>query len=264
MIHPLEMRNLYLILVLAVLPLLGNAQQKVKAPTAIWPELQLSYGVGESGVLFLQNQYRINTDERYNGVGSFERIEFTLGYEHTFTDHWRAGGLFRYAKENMPSSNFTSAFIRHTGNLKGLFFNKQLMLDYVNQERRDPFGRFRLGAELGKRLPLGQHYITPALSYELFVVKEFGNETNNLQVRTIDRTRLRLDVTYELSEKLRITPYFLRQTDYYFVEVSPKYDENDVLVENGYTTKRNRVTPVFGLELKYTFNRATSTGSYTY
>lgn len=258
------MKKLYLILSLAVLPLLSSAQSKVSAPTAIWPELQLGYGVGESGLLFLQNQYRINTDERYNGVGSFERIEITLGYEHGFTDHWLAGAMFRYAKEDMPSSNFTSAFLRHAGSIKGLYFNKQLMLDYVNQERRDPFARFRLMAELGQRLPVGQRFITPSLSYEMFVVKEFGNETNNLLVRTIDRTRLRLDATYELSEKLRITPYFLRQTDYYFVEVSPKYDENGMLLEQGYTTKRNRVSPVFGLELKYTFNRAISPSSYTY
>lgn len=258
------MKKLYLILTLAVLPLLSDAQSKVSAPTAIWPELQLSYGLGESGLLFLQNQYRINTDNRYNGVGSFERVEFTLGYEHAFTDHWLAGAMFRYAKEDMPSSNFTSAFVRHAGSLKGLYFNKQLMLDYVNQERRDPFARFRLMAELGKRLPLGERFLTPSLSYEMFVVNEFGEETNDLLERTIDRTRLRLDATYELSDKLRITSYFLRQTDYYFVQVSPKYDEDGVLVEPGYTTKRNRISPVFGLELKYSFNRATSTASYTY
>ncbi|MDO6389445.1 DUF2490 domain-containing protein [Pontibacter sp. BT731] len=258
------MKKLYLILLLAVLPLLSHAQSKVSAPTALWPELQLSYGLGESGLLFLQNQYRINTDGRYNGVGSFERIEFTLGYEHTFTEHWLAGAMFRYAKEDMPSSNFTSAFLRHAGTIKGLYFNKQLTLDYVNQERRDPFARFRLGAELGKRLPLGERFITPSLSYELLVVKDFGEETNELLVRTIDRTRLRLDATYEISDKIRVTPYFLRQTDYYFVEVSPKYDEDGVLVEQGYTTKRNRISPVFGLELKYTFNRSISTASYTY
>ena len=258
------MKNLYLMLSLALLPLLSNAQSKVNAPTAIWPELQLSYGLGENGLLFLQNQYRINTDERYNGVGSFERIEFTLGYEHAFTEHWLAGAMFRYANEDMPSSNFTSAFVRHAGSIKGLYFNKQLMLDYVKQERRDPFARFRFSAELGKRLPLGKRFVTPSFSYEMFVVNEFGQDTNELLERTIDRTRLRLDATYEINDKFRITPYFLRQTDYYFVEIGPKYDEGGLLVEQGYTTKRNRISPVFGLELKYTINRTTSTASYTY
>jgi hypothetical protein len=258
------MRKLYLIIVLAALPLLSQAQSKIKAPTAIWPELQVSYGLGENGLLFLQNQYRINTDERYNGVGSFERVQFALGYEHAFTEHWLAGAIVRYAKEDMPSSRFASAYLRHAGQVKGLIFNKQVLLDYVNQDRRGNFGRFNLSAELGKRLPLGQRFITPMLVYELQVIKELEQEVNELQVRTIDRTRLRLEATYELSEKLRITPYFIRQTDYYFVQMPPKYDENEELVAPGYTTKRNRISPVFGLEVKYTLNRATSTASYTY
>lgn len=258
------MRKLYLVVLLVALPLLAQAQSKIKTPTAIWPELQLSYGLGENGLLFLQNQYRINTDERYNGVGSFERVQFALGYEHAFTEHWLAGAIVRYAKEDMPSSRFASAYLRHAGQVKGLIFNKQLLLDYVNQDRRDAFGRFNLSAELGKRLPLGQRFITPMIAYELQVIKELEQEVNQLQVRTIDRTRLRLEATYELSDKLRITPYFMRQTDYYFAEIGPKYDENDVLLEPGYTTKRNRISPVFGLELKYTLNRATSVSSYTY
>lgn len=264
------MKHLYLITLLAALPLVGMAQQKVKAPTAIWPELQLSYGLGENGLLFLQNQYRINTDERYNDLrpsgvfSNFERVELTLGYEHTLTEHWRAGALFRYAMEDIPKSSFTTAFVRHTGNLKSLFFNKQLMLEYVNQERRDPFGRFRLMAELGKRMPVGERFFTPSISYELFVVKELGVQVADWDKRTIDRSRLRLDFTYEATEKLRIAPYFMRQTDYRFLQVSPKYDENNVLIEEGYTTKSNRIAPVWGLEIRYSLNRQASVSSYTY
>lgn len=264
------MKNVYLIFLLGLLPLLGTAQSNIKAPAAIWPELQVSYGLGESGLLFLQNQYRINTDGRYNdlrpsGIGSnFERVELTLGYEHAFSESWRAGALYRYAMEDIPKSRFATGYVRHLGNVKGLFFNKQAMFEYVNQDQRDPFGRFRLLAELGKRLPVGERYLTPSASYELFVHKEFGQPASDRDARTIDRTRLRLDLTYELTEKFRLTPYFIRQTDYYFVEIGPKYDEEDVLIEPGYTTKRNRVAPIFGLELKYTINRTTSVGSYTY
>jgi len=79
------MRKLYCIL-LVLLPALVQAQSKVNAPTTIWPELQVSYGVGEEGLLFLRNGYRINTDGRFNdlresGIGSnFERVELSLGY----------------------------------------------------------------------------------------------------------------------------------------------------------------------------------------
>ena len=264
------MRKLYLLLLLILVQVAAQAQSKVTAPTAIWPEWQVSKAIGEASVLFLQNQFRINTDERYNDLqesgllSNFERVQLTVGYEYTFTDHWRAGALFRYAWEDMPKTGFTTAYLRHTGSIKSLFFNKQAMFEYVTQERRDAYGRFRLMAELGKRLPVGATFLTPALSYELFLNRQFSQAAADQEERTIDRTRLRLSLTYELTEKLRLSPYFMRQTDYYFVQVPPKYDENDVLVEEGYTTKRNRISPVIGLEVKYTLSGTPATGSYTY
>ncbi|WP_169336192.1 DUF2490 domain-containing protein [Pontibacter roseus] len=264
------MKKLYLLLLLATGSLLAQAQSKISAPTALWPELQVSYGLGESGQLFLQNQYRINTDRRYNDLkqsgflSNFERIQLAVGYEHTFTERWRAGGLFRYALEDFPETSFLTGYLRHTGSIKSLFFTKQLMLEYIKQEERDAYGRGRLMAELGKRLSLGSRFITPSLSYELFVNSQLGQAASDAEERTIDRTRLQLNFTYELTEKLRINPYFLRQTDYYYVQVPPKYDENEVLVEEGYITKRNRISPVIGLQIKYTLNTLPVVGSYTY
>ncbi|MBB6611327.1 hypothetical protein H7F15_09785 [Pontibacter sp. Tf4] len=264
------MRKLYFLLLL-VLPATVLGQSKVTAPTTIWPELQLSTDLGEDGILFIRNQYRINTDSRYNDfsnsgvLSSLERIELSLGYEHTFTEHWRGGAIVRYAAENFPKSLFISPFIRHNGNLKGLYFNKQLLFDYVVQQSRKDFGRYNLSVELGKRLPLKSRFISPAISYEATLLSEFGNdEDENEEKRLVDRTRLRLHLTYELTEKLRITPYFMRQTDRYYVMIAPEYDEDGVLLQEGYTTKRNRITPVFGLELKYTIGRTPQTASISY
>jgi len=264
------MKKLYLILGL-LLPLLAQAQRKVTAPTAIWPELQLNYGLGSDGILFLHNQYRINTDDGYNDLkssgplSSFERVELTLGYEQTFNGHWRGGLALRYAAENFPKMLFYTLFLRHNGHIGSLYFNKQGMFEYVDQEAEEAFGRFRLMAELGKRLPLGSRFITPALSYEVLLRTDFGQDKSMTQEeRIVDRSRLRLRLTYELTEKLRVTPYFMRQTDYYYVQVPPNYNEDGQLLEDGYTTKRNRISPVVGLELKYTFNQPANTASFTY
>ena len=258
-------------LLLLAFPLLAQAQSKVNSPAAIWPELQVSYGVGEDGLLFFRNQYRINTDGRYNDLkengvlSGFERVELALGYEHMLSEHWRGGAMFRYAAEDYPKTAFYSLFLRHNGNIRGLFFNKQVMAEYMNQQDQDALGRFRLHAELGKRLPLRNRFITPSLSYEALVLADFNKEEGaSNEQRYIDRTRLRLNLTYEMTDKLRITPYFMRQTDYYYVLVPPVYDEQEQLVEEGYTTKRNRISPVVGLEIKYTFNRASDTASITY
>ncbi|MFD3000287.1 DUF2490 domain-containing protein [Pontibacter toksunensis] len=265
------MKKLYPFLLLFLLPLFTHAQDRVTAPTAIWPELQLSYGVGEDGLLFFRNQYRINTDGRYNDLreagplSAFERVEVVLGYEHTLTDHWRGGVILRYAAEDYPQTMFGSLFLRHNGNIKGLYFNKQVMAEYVKQENLEGYGRFRLAAELGKRLPFRSKFITPSISYEAMLLSGLGKKEDvTTEERGIDRTRLLFNVTYEFSDKLRLTPYFMRQVNYYYALVSPVYDEEENLIEEGYTTKRNRISPVVGLELKYTINKATNTASITY
>ncbi|MDX5435700.1 MAG: hypothetical protein LPK03_00795, partial [Pontibacter sp.] len=170
------MRKLYLILLL-LLPLLAQAQSKVNASTAIWPEWQITSGIGgsEAHLLFLRNSYRINTNSDFNDLkesgvlSNFERVELSVGYENTLTDHWRAGLILRYAAENYPTTVFVSPFLRHNGSIKSLYFNKQLTFDYVKQEDVDAFGRFRLMAELGKRLPVGTRYLTPSVSYEVLL-----------------------------------------------------------------------------------------------
>ncbi|WP_276497789.1 DUF2490 domain-containing protein [Pontibacter litorisediminis] len=263
------MKKLYFILLL--LPMLAQAQSKITAPATIWPELQVSAEVGEEGVLFLRNGYRINTDSDFNDLkesgflSNFERVELSLGYEHTLSDHWRGGAMLRYAAENYPKTMFYGLFLRHSGEVKGLYFNKQLLAEYVDQENYDAFGRFRLSAELGKRLPLGGRFITPSINYEAMLRSNLGKEYDGRQQeRNIDRTRLRLSLNYELTEKLRINPYFMRQTDYYYVLVPPVYNEQGQLQQDGYTAKRNRITPVIGLELKYSFGASPGTASISY
>ena len=173
--------------------------------------------------------------------------------------------MFRYAAEDYPKTSFYSLFLRHNGNIRSLFFNKQVMAEYVSQQDQEGQARFRLVAELGRRFPLRSRFITPGLRYEALVLADFseaGSAPN--EQRSIDRTRLRLDLTYEVTQKLRLSPYFMRQTDYYYVLVPPVYNEQEQLVEEGYTTKRNRVSPVVGLEVKYTLNRMPDTASISY
>ncbi|MFT2007406.1 hypothetical protein ACMA1I_01920 [Pontibacter sp. 13R65] len=264
------MKKLIHLIILSLLPSFAFSQSKVTSSSAFWPEWQLTSSVGEAGILFFRNHYRINADARFNDLASagpftsFERVQLTLGYEHAFTDHWRGGALVRYAIENYPKSLFYTAFLRHYGSIGSLFFNKQGMFEYVAQESQDPFGRYSLAAELGKRIAVGKKYLTPALSYELLLRREFGEQATTADERTIDRTRLRLSITYELTEQLRFTPFLMRQTDYYYVLVPPKYDENNQLIENGYTTKRNRISPIIGLEVKYNINSPANPASFTY
>lgn len=264
------MKKLYFLLLLC-LPLLGRAQSKITASEGIWSELQLGIEAGESGTVFLRNSYRINTDSDFNDLkesgvlSNFERVELSVGYEHELSERWRGGGIVRYATENSLNALFISPFVRHSGQIKSLYFNKQLLVDFVKREEEDVTGRFSGMAELGKRVPLGSKFITPSIRYEATLYSELGQQEDiGLEERFIDRTRLRLGLNYELTEKLRINPYFMRQTDYYYVEISPVYDEQGQLIKDGYRTKRNRITPVFGLELRYSLGGNPQPASITY
>jgi len=263
------MNKLYLILLL-FLPLLAQGQSKITASTAVWPELQLNYSLGKHDILFLQNQYRINADAHYNDLKEsgplryFERVELAMGYEHTFSEHWRGGAILRYAAEDFPKTLFYTLFLRHNGHVGSLYFNKQAAFEYADQEARDGFGRFRLEAVLGRRFPIRRKFITPSVSYEALLLTEFGKNKPLYAERVIDRTRLRFSLNYELTEKLRINPYFMRQTDYYYVQIPPKYNKSGQLQEDGYTTMCNRISPVAGLELRYSFNIKPNPANITY
>jgi len=230
----------------------------------------VTFGAGEHGIFFFQNQYRINTDSRFNDfrekglLSNFERIQVALGYEHAFSDHWRSGIVWRHAAEDFPSSNFYGLFLRHSGAIKSLYLNKQLLTEYVTREDQQPTVRTYLLAEVGKQFQIRSHRFTPSLSLDAGIFSRFAKEETTAEERFIDRTRLRLNVTYEATPSFHITPYFMRQTDRYYVEVPPVYDENDVLVTNGYRTKRNRITPVIGIELKYQIKHTLTPASFAY
>jgi hypothetical protein len=260
-----------LLLLFLLYPLVSFGQSKTKAPLAIWPELQINYALSEDGLLFFSNQYRVNTDTRFNDLkenglfSNFERVELALGYEQKLSEHWRGGGLVRYAAEDYPKQIFYTIFMRHNGNISSLFFNKQLMLEYVDKKEQETNGRVRFSAELGKRLSIKDKFITPSIEVEALFYSGLGKKDQRLsQERFVDRSRIQFNLTYEVSDKVRVNPYFIRQVDYYYVMVPPVYNDKGVLVENGYTTKRNRVSPIIGLELKYTFNHSTQTASITY
>jgi hypothetical protein len=247
-----------------------QAQKKVTASLGIWPEIQISYKAGDNGLFFFRNQYRINTDPRFNDfresglLSNFEQIQINLGYEHTLTEHWRGGGIFRYAAENYPSTSFYNLFIRHTGAVKSLYFTKQFATEYVMREDQDPSARILFLSEVGKRLTIKQHTFTPAISYEAAVFSQLKKKNTTAEERMIDRTRLRMNVTWEASSKLFISTYFMRQTEFYYVEIPPVYNEDDILVTNGYRTKRNRITPLVGFTVNYNINSQVQPASIAY
>ena len=235
----------------------ANAQEKASRDAVIWPQWQLRYVFPEQHMLFFQNQFRYNTNDALNQLGPMERVQFRLGYEHAFTDHWRGGLSERYALEKHRHVLFTEVYLMHLGKIGSLNFIKRASFEHLLEKERDNSGRVRFFAQLDKNFEVGNIRLAPALAAEFFFYQDFKEEDPyRWEERMVDRSRLRVAFTVAPTKQFAITPYFTRQIDYQFLEAT--FDENGNIKRPG--GKWNISTAIWGLDLSYTFpNNADNT-----
>ena len=232
----------FLLLFLFFLPQLVVAQRKTHNDVELWPELQADYVLGEKGFIYFRNQYRITTN---SDLETLYRKQFQLGYEHMFNENWSGGLSERAALETNRNKFFTELFFRHQGHIGSVRFIKRGAFEYIHISDMDAASRFRLRAELDREFKVKELGIRPRVSYEIFLLSSLTGENPENQ-RRIDRTRLRLDVTFEISDHFSVTPFFTKQTDY--LETIEQYDENgNIKIPGG---NLNEITPIFGLETR--------------
>lgn len=247
----------------------SNAQAiKVHNDPVIWTELEADYFFPEQSFFYFRNQYRYNTNSLFTGIsesGAFKNMSevFVLGgYNLKFSDHWRGAISARYTFTPANDNQIYLAMLQHIGKIGSVDFIKSLTYDITAYKTGDARGRTRPRFALERSFNAGNHTIRPHLSYELFIHNDFKNEKQNVETRTIDRTRWRMAISYKATPYLWLTPYFTKQTDYFMVESSftPTLDENGVpivdadgfpVLEERKGGKLNNITPIFGLEIRF-------------
>jgi hypothetical protein len=231
-----------------------SAQQKVSRTATLWPELQFQYVFRSTSFLFFRNHYRHVLDNDFNQLRDqgalqyLERLQFRLGYEHVFNAAWQAGISESYALERSRKILFHEIYARHTEAVGKFRFSQRASFEHLMRWPRNDNGRFRLRAELDRTFPLGPRRLRPRAAYELFFYTYYPAGANNgIENRTVDRSRLRLDCQLRFNKHVAVTPYYMRQTDFYVVE--PAFDgEHNVVRPGG---KQNHVTPVWGVEVLF-------------
>jgi hypothetical protein len=239
---------------------LGQAQtKKVNQDLYLWANLQADYYLPNQSFFFFRNQWRHNTDSDFAGINesgmlsNFYQVYLLAGYDHKFTDHWRASFFGRYTFTQSNDNKIFQAALRHNGKIGQVDFLKRIAYDYIKPEFGDSRGRFRPAVALEKNFKLGSHILRPSLSYELFFYQDFKDADSEIETRTVDRTRLRIAASFEATKYLWLTPFFMKQTEYYNVlstftgEIDG--DGNPVVKEQG--GKRNRVEPIIGLDIRF-------------
>lgn len=176
-------------------------------------------------------------------------LQAHIGYEHRLTRHWSAGAGGRVVAD--AGSDFLSVrpYIRHTGRLFGMEFIKQAQYEWFHfQSNRLP-NDARMGGymHLARNVRIGGQTFRPQLSYEVMVWQRRNDPLAGTDRRRIDRTRLRADWMWFASEKMRVSAWAMRQTEYYFALES--FDQEGNLLEP--FRRLNVVLPVVGLSLKW-------------
>lgn len=239
---------------------LSEAQvKKVHADALIWTDLQADLYLSNKGFFFFRNQWRHNTDADFNGLkdsgplSKFYQMYVLAGYEQRFTDHWSGSVFARYTFDTFNDNTFFQAALRHNGKIGQTSLVKRLAYDYIRPEFGDSRGRIRPSIGLERNFKLGGNTLRPHISYELFFYQDFKDEDPLIETRTVDRTRFRFAASYKVTPFLWLTPYFTKQTDYYYVldTFTGETDDlgNPVIKEKG--GKRNRIDPIIGLDIRF-------------
>lgn len=245
----------FLVVFLAFSVFSSQAQQKSRLAPEIWPELQAEYVFRSTSFIYFRHQYRFTTNPEYNGLNAgilndqLKRIQFRLGYEHIFTNKWGVGGSQMFSFEPNRKLLFTDVYIRHVSAIAGLQVIKRVMVDYLRYSNTpNAIGRLRPRLDVDKAIKINTSTIRFRAGYELFLNTDFKSGTHT-SARRVDRTRFRLEISFQPNPYLTFTPYFTKQTDY--TKTPDGIDEQTHLFVKG--SNHNSITPIWGLEFRYTF-----------
>ncbi|QIL75924.1 hypothetical protein [Hymenobacter sp. HDW8] len=191
---------------------------------------------------------------------SLDRAGLNMGYERFWNTRWSGGATLGLSSYSTTGGGDVSSlyvdvvpelFLRHWNTLGSFNFRQRMGVEYlipggVGNESR---ARTRLRFDLDRLIPVGgQVVLRPRLSYEAFAYLRFQRDEDDPKERTIDFTALRGEVGFRLSDHFDFTPWFAYQSAYSNVLQQTDID-GKVVIPGG---RRNFVTPVLGLDLRYT------------
>lgn len=224
-------------------------------PKSYWFTADFDYLIGDKTHLLGQLNFRESFEET-----ELDRGHLMLGASYDMTEYWQVGITERFVYEPYMNYLFSQAFVSHRGKIGSLDFIKTGSIELINHfsEPRGggvvkDYGRFSALAVLGKDFSLAGLDWRGELSYQLFVHFHPDDDMER-ETRRIDRTRLKAELFCQLTKGIYLGAFAMRDTFYYFTLGGVRYiQEGDGnLREEPYdAVKRNRITPVYGLSLRF-------------
>jgi hypothetical protein len=221
-----------------------------------WPELQAELALpdSESDYVLLAVRGQNNTDN--NGFNDpnrflgFDERRVTLGYEHFWNERWSLGGTLGYFSANKAYVLIPEVLLRHRSLIGPLTFGQRLSVERTFPSPTNAKGQTnaRLRADLEKLFLLTSTVaLRPRLSYEAGTHVRLLKSDTDPDERFIQFTSLRAEVGCRVGNNFDFTPWFAYHTNY--LVTLPQFDAMGNQTSGG---KLNLVTPVLGIDLRYT------------
>ncbi|SFC29473.1 Protein of unknown function [Flexibacter flexilis DSM 6793] len=239
---------------------LAQSTVKTYLPTQYWTYWQADYQFKDKAVLIFEQQTRSSVDSDYNfdkkfPTNQFLRLQTGLTYEKPINEHWSWGLGYRWAYMQSFNLQVYRGYATHRGKIGSVLFTKTLMADrrVPTNEKTVSSWRFRLWLGLSRQFRItAKHKLNVVASAEFFKYREDDYDKTQ-ERRRIDRTRLRLMAQYPVSPKVLLSVFAMRQTDYLKALVTS--NPPPVTPE---TYNLNRITPIYGLMLRWHINSTDS------
>ena len=242
-----------IISLLVISQLVSYAQEfpleKQKRDFQIWTFTNLLHKF-EGGSFFFA---RLNTQSsvKFNSLLNYK--EYRLGYSQFIQKKLYAGAFIQTDNNN----TFTyRLFLNHRNKISEVYFSKRLSFEASNhsnvQQNELKQGRLLLGLSYPIKIGAKKKF-EPMIAYEVF--KQFDKSFPSENQRKIDQTRLRIDLNYTLSSRVKLALLFFKETSYYFALAQFQLDTNGQLIEIKPERRLNLVKPVYLFSTFITLNK---------
>lgn len=239
-----------------------NAQETRKRydDNSYWTFWNVDYELPNQDSLFFEINTRSSSfDDYIIEELSMNRAHFMVGYAHKFKNpKLMIGGSIRSVFESNWNIMFWRGFFQHNGIIGDnlLEFQKRLSYEYITHHKttntpgdRKDMGRFGVWLMLGRNFNISKAKFRGEFSYEFFVNQDTDSENDRL----VDLSRLRFDLYWVASERIRLGLFAMRNTVFtYRVASGPRFDGDGNQISEGVPEHNlNIVTPTYGLTFKY-------------
>lgn len=235
-------------------------------PNAWRLTLRYDHYLKTGSFFFFENNNRFNQQPTLGNSFPFNihRTYLMAGYEQKAAEKWYLGISEKYVVEanfKMPHHKYlyTRLNVSHRGNLLKMKFIKEVALEHIHNLKKsdnpniiiENRGRLSLSPSLVKQFKVNGRALYLILNYRAYLLFDFNNDgMSSYDKRKIDKTRLRVEVDYRISDKILFSLFAIRDTDYSY-RLSQFDQFNNMTVEEA---RVNRITPTFGMSINFTMN----------